>query len=90
MTELTATDGVCLDEELNDDAVQLLNDSTKEVESVHKEGTFQCIFWDQQRTANSLKNGKSMRWHPLFIKWCLYLRHLSGKAYELLHDSRCI
>ena len=31
-----------------------------------------------------------MRWHPLFIKWCLYLRHLSGKAYELLRDSGCV
>jgi len=25
-----------------------------------------------------------MRWHPLIIKWCLYLRYLSGKAYEIL------
>ena len=31
-----------------------------------------------------------MKWHPLFIKWCLYLRHLSGKAYEILYQSRCI
>ena len=48
------------------------------------------LFWDQQWTANSLKNNKSMRWHPLFIKWCLYLSHLSGKAYELLPSSGCI
>lgn len=27
---------------------------------------------------------------PLFIKWCLYLRHLSGKSYELLRSSGCI
>lgn len=31
-----------------------------------------------------------MRWHPLMIKWCLYLRHLSGRAYETLRDSGCI
>ena len=31
-----------------------------------------------------------MRWHPLLIKWCLYLRPLSGKAYDLLRDSGCI
>ena len=29
--------------------------------------------------ANSLRNNKSMCWHPLIIKWCLYLQHLSGK-----------
>ena len=28
-----------------------------------------------------------MKWHPLFIKWFLYLRHLSGKSYDLLRDS---
>ena len=31
-----------------------------------------------------------MKWHPLFIKWCLYLRHLSGKSYEQLRQSGCI
>ena len=29
-------------------------------------------------------------WHPLMIKWCLYLRHLSGKAYETLRASGCV
>jgi len=28
-----------------------------------------------------------MKWHPLVIKWSLYLRHLSGKAYELLRKT---
>ena len=28
-----------------------------------------------------------MRWHPLLIRWCLYLRHQSSKAYETLRDS---
>ena len=28
-----------------------------------------------------------MRWHPLVIKWCIYLRHLSGSAYELLRNA---
>lgn len=31
-----------------------------------------------------------MRWHPLFIKWCLYLKHQSSKAYKTLRDSGCI
>lgn len=24
------------------------------------------------------------------MKWCLYLRHLSGKSYEMIHHSGCI
>lgn len=28
-----------------------------------------------------------IRWHPLMIRWCLYLRHQSSKVYETLRDS---
>ena len=31
-----------------------------------------------------------MKWHPLFIKWCLYLRHLFEKSYDLLQTSGCV
>ena len=31
-----------------------------------------------------------MKWHPLMIRWCLYLRHLSGSAYETLRESGVI
>ena len=31
-----------------------------------------------------------MRWDPLIIRWCLYLRHLSGTAYEMLRESGLI
>ena len=34
------------------------------------------------------KNG--IRWYPLIIKWCLYLRHQSSKAYETFRQSGCI
>ena len=40
--------------------------------------------------SSSVKNSKSMRWHPLFIKWCIYLRHLSGSAYDFLRESGCV
>ena len=89
IADSTVTDGVNLDEELHDDFSQMVRDHTKDVLSIH-EGTFQRLFWSQQETASSLKNSKSMRWHPLIYKWCLYLRHLSGKAYELLRSSGCI
>ena len=31
-----------------------------------------------------------MRWHPLMIKWCLYLRHISSRAYDTLRESKCL
>ena len=51
--------------------------------------SFHRLFWEQQKMAASLSNSRSMRWHPLFIKWCLYLK-LSSKAYETIRDSGCI
>lgn len=36
------------------------------------ENCFQRLFWDQQcKYASSGRNG--MRWHPMIIKWCLYI-----------------
>ena len=63
---------------------------TKEIYSNYSEGSFQRLVWDQQVKASGYKNSKSMKWHPLFIKWSLYLRHLSGRSYELLQKSGCI
>lgn len=45
-------------------------------------GSFQQLFWQQQMKYNSLKNKSSMRWHPTIIRWCLYLKSKSAKAYE--------
>lgn len=37
--------------------------------------SFQHVFWQQQVEAASQANSRSIRWHPLMIRWCLYLRH---------------
>lgn len=39
-------------------------------------------------TEGTKKNG--IRWHPLFIKWCLYICHPSSKAYKTLRDTGVI
>ena len=52
--------------------------------------SFKRLFWEQQRNALQVKDSKSIKWHRLMIKWCLYLRHLSGKAYETLRESGAI
>ena len=40
--------------------------------------------------AASKEDAHGMRWHPLTIRWCIYLRHQSQGAYETLHQSKCI
>ena len=34
--------------------------------------------------------GEAMRWHPAMIKWCIFLRHQSSRAYETLRESGCL
>ena len=79
-----------VDEDLDQDLRSIMMEHDEDIVQKNPEDSFKRIFWEQQKRAASLKNSKSMRWHPLFIKWCLYLRHLSGKSYELLRNSECI
>jgi len=79
-------DGVTVDPELNDDLKDMMERSREEVHSNFPEGSFERAFWEEQEKALSLNNAKSMKWHPVFIKWCLYLRHLSGRGYEMLRE----
>ena len=55
-------------------------------------GSFRDIFWKQQKktAGRSDTEKKGMRWHPLMIRWCLYLRHHSNKCYDTLRESGCI
>jgi hypothetical protein len=92
LSDALENDGVVLDDELSKDITTIINEVDSRVQHEHKEDTFQYIFWKQQREAmgkeGAEKNG--IRWHPLIIKWCLYLRHQSNKAYNTLRDSGCI
>eukprot|EP00731_Ephydatia_muelleri_P003223 Em0001g3223a len=49
--------------------------------------SFMHIFWQQQLKAASKCKATGKRWHPLFIRWCSYLRHRSSGAYEVLRES---
>lgn len=74
--EVTETNGVSLDEQSHEDFKRLVtsSESSQFFDSLPKD-SFQSIFWQQQVEAASKKNARSMRWHPLMIRWCLYLRH---------------
>ena len=72
--------GMIVDDELHEDLKSVVMESTEQVHKTCPEDSFKRLFWDQQQKASSLKNSKSMRWHRVFIKWSIYLRHLSGSA----------
>ena len=67
-----------------------MKENFSRIASQYNEKTFERMFWEQHARAASSKSTKGNRWHPAMIKWCLYLRHLSGKAYETLRNSNVI
>ena len=52
-----------------------------------QDNSYKTLFWKEQMKAISMKNPKSMRWHPQIIKWCLYMHYRSSGAYETLRQS---
>ena len=87
---ITNKEGVCIDDETSNDLKSIMKQEEDEVLAKFPEGSFQRLFWQQQKKASTTPNKCGFRWHPLMIKWCLYLRHLSGKAYETIRESGCV
>jgi len=72
VSEYAANDGVNLDQELHSNIKQIITDCTDQVDHTYQSDTFEHLFWEQQKKASSLQDSRSMKWHPLVIKWCLY------------------
>ena len=83
---------VTLDSDMSTEFRNIMSEEDGSIEQSFAKDSFQYIFWKQQKEA-LLKKGdakKGIRWHPLIIKWCIYLRHHSNKAYQTLRDSGCV
>lgn len=90
LSQQFCANSVAVDSPLNDGLAKLLyvyeKDGIKDksVEFFHK------IFWEQQVKALTVKTKSQIWWHPLMIRWALYLHHRSSGAYETLRKSGVI
>ena len=89
MASVITSQGIALDKGTSGDMVAIMQEEEEAVRKAYPDNSFQMIFWKQQKEAAE-RSPKGMRWHPIMIKWCIYLRHLSSKAYETLRESGCI
>ena len=91
LERFTQSQGASVDTGLHNDLCRIINNEQGAISKL-PEDSFKRLFWEQQSEAALKKNQTSksdcrgMRWHPLMIRWCLYLRHQSQKAYESVCD----
>ncbi|XP_060571179.1 uncharacterized protein LOC132729426 [Ruditapes philippinarum] len=80
-------DGIKMDKERSLEFSDLMSSCESEVmKAFPNSNCFQRLFWEQQM--KEAKSGKcGMRWHPMIVRWCLYLRQTSNKCYETLRKS---
>lgn len=82
--------GINIGRHLHDELHTLMQQYSKTITEQHEEDSFQSIFWLQQLKAFLLEKKTQMRWHPLIIRWALYLHYKSSGAYEALRKSGII
>ena len=62
-----------VDKGIHNDLTEIVNEHTSKMNALFPDNCFQKLFWMQQQKVSALKTARSMQWHPLMIKWCLYL-----------------
>ncbi|XP_077999383.1 uncharacterized protein LOC144452207 [Glandiceps talaboti] len=80
-------DGVMLDDESACSLKSLAAECEGTVMTECEKGSFQRLFWQQQMKAINCSDKRGMRWHPMFIKWCLNIKLRSSAAYRAMKDS---
>ncbi|XP_064401712.1 uncharacterized protein LOC135347608 [Halichondria panicea] len=80
--------GMTVSEETHNDLATVIERNSDIVDSLPP-NSFQRLFWEQQLIAMSKPSSKAkgVRYHPLMIRWCLYLQYHSSGAYNLLRES---
>ena len=85
---LTETQGLTVEQSLQEDLVTVIDQHKDSISKQYEEDSFQMIFWKQQRQALQAESG--VQWHPLIIKWRLYLHHRGSGAYKVLRNSKLL
>ena len=80
--------GVVLDQFLSAEMKDTMMTCENEMKRAFPDSnSVQRLFWEQQLKSESVKSPSGMRWHPMIIRWCIYLRHKSASAYDALRNA---
>lgn len=84
LSSVMEKNSVVVGEEMSDDLKAIMESEGRKATESEGCTSFQRIFWEQQVLAASKKNPRGMRWHPLMVKWCIYLRYQSQGVYIII------
>ena len=76
------SEGVSVNEGMHMDLQQLMEAMGNEMEGF--EDSFQRLFWEEQLAASKILDHRQMKWHPMMIRWSLFMRSKSPCAYDAL------
>ena len=65
---ITDKESICIDDETSNDLKHIISEEEDEVLAKFPEGSFQRVFWEQQKKASATPDKRGFRWHPLMIK----------------------
>ena len=82
VTNLIDKEGLSLEEEDVGDIVTVINEMDGRVQETYPEDSPHRIFWEQQKKYHSLNEKRQMKWHPLVLRFALYLKYISSSAYR--------
>ena len=71
-----------------EEMLTMMKSRSAEVSTAFPDKTsFQRLFWDQQMKCQNAKDKRAVRWHPMIIKWCLFMQNKSSKAYRAAREA---
>lgn len=82
--------GLEVDGELHHNLKDIMAENTTMVSATHPPDSLAHMFWEQQGQTSPVKDARQLRWEPMVICLCLYLRHLSTSAYEMIRCSGAV
>jgi len=84
VADMILKEGEILEKQKHDEMLKLFNSQ----ECSFEPDSPQWLLWQQQKEQASKKNSRSMRWHPLIIRWCLSIYHTSPAAYKQISSKK--
>ena len=70
------------------DLKNMMDVTEKEIlEAFPEKDSIQRLFWAQQKKYLKLVNKRNMKWHPMIIKWCLFMKSKSSSTYDAVRKA---